>query len=122
MADPNTTPTDTAPAAEPTAPATTEATPVETAVPADSSSVIHVDTTPVAAQVPGPPAPAATTVPVHEVRVATDRAILDTSSPLAVQVPPRDPKAGLTPIALAFENPRSQQDAIDEAEKAEAKS
>ncbi len=47
----------------------------------------EVNTESVPAQVMGQPAPAVTTVPVHETYVTTDTVITDTSDPLAVQIP-----------------------------------
>lgn len=48
---------------------------------------VDVNQDSVPAQVMGEPAPAVETVPVHETVVATDRVIIDTKDPLAVQIP-----------------------------------
>ena len=48
---------------------------------------VEVNSDSVPAQVMGEPAPAVTTVPVHETYVTTDTVITDTSDPLAVQIP-----------------------------------
>lgn len=48
---------------------------------------VEVNTESVPAQVSQPREDAAAEVPVHEVHVATDEVITDTSNPLAVQIP-----------------------------------
>lgn len=106
---------------------TTPAAPTETAPVAEESATqepaattVVVDTTPVAAQVPGPRPEAVGTVPVHETRVSTDHVILDTSSPLAVQVPPVTGDEGLTPIAKAYRDGKTPEDKLaDEAKESE---
>lgn len=96
-------------------PAPVEETPVTT----DSgSTVVVVDTTPVAAQVPGPQPAVIESVPVNVTSVTTDRVILDTSSPEAVQVPPVTGDEALTPIAKAYADGKTANDKIAEEEAA----
>ncbi len=82
-------PQDEAPAVVPALPpiATQEASTIGDENMSPREPEVAVNTQSVPAQIMGQPAPAVTTVPVHETFVAIDRVITDTSDPLAVQIP-----------------------------------
>lgn len=82
------------------------------AAPSEASFQVQVNTEGEKAQVTGKEHPPKTLTEVHEVSVRTDRVILDTSDPLAVQVPPKSEVDGKTPVALAYEEAKTPEEKL----------